>query len=83
MDTFRFGEVSLTRVVEIGRSFYPTASMLPESTPEAWLDDLAASGVTPEQVDTVVCGTCTSTTSAGTPGCRACAGCRPSPGRAT
>jgi hypothetical protein len=35
MDTFRFGEVRITRVVEIGRSFYPTASMLPESTPEA------------------------------------------------
>jgi glyoxylase-like metal-dependent hydrolase (beta-lactamase superfamily II) len=115
MDTFRFGEVSITRVVEIGRSFYPTAAMLPESTPEAiarhrawlepdfvdaetgdlgsriqtwivrmrgrtilidtgvgndkerhesplwnrrqstWLDDLAAAGVTPAQVDTVVC----------------------------
>ncbi len=115
MDSFRFGEVSITRVVEIGRSFYPTASMLPESTPEAiarhhgwlkpdffdedtgdlgsriqtwvvrmpgrtilidtgvgngkerhesplwnnrqgtWLDDLAAAGVAPEQVDTVVC----------------------------
>ena len=35
MDTFRFGEVRITRVVEIGRSFYPTTSMLPESTPEA------------------------------------------------
>ena len=115
MDTFRLGEVSITRVVEIGRSFYPTADMLPESTAEAiarhhgwlkpdffdaatgdlgsriqtwvvrmpgrtilidtgvgngkerhesplwhhrqgtWLDDLAAAGVTPEQVDTVVC----------------------------
>jgi hypothetical protein len=115
MDTFRLGAVSITRVVEIGRSFYPTTSMLPESTPEAiarhhgwlkpdffdedtgdlgsriqtwvvrmpgrtilidtgvgngkerhespiwnqrqgtWLDDLAAAGVKPEQVDTVVC----------------------------
>ena len=35
MNTFTFGEVSITRVVEIGRSSYPTTSMLPESTPEA------------------------------------------------
>ncbi len=35
MDTFRLGDVSITRVVEIGRSFYPTADMLPESTAEA------------------------------------------------
>jgi glyoxylase-like metal-dependent hydrolase (beta-lactamase superfamily II) len=113
--TFTLGEVSITRVVEIDRSFYPTHDMLPESSPEAvarhhgwlkpdffdettgdlgsriqtwvvrmpgrtllidtgvgndkirhesplwhqrrgsWLDDLAAAGVTPEQVDTVVC----------------------------
>ena len=31
MNAFRLGEVSITRVVEIGRSFYPTADMLPES----------------------------------------------------
>jgi len=115
MPTITLGEVSVTPVVEIGRSSYPTASMLPESTPEgvaahhAWLkphffdeavgdlgsriqtylvrtpehtvvidtcvgndksregsalwhmrrgtylDDLAAAGVTPEQVDVVVC----------------------------
>jgi glyoxylase-like metal-dependent hydrolase (beta-lactamase superfamily II) len=29
------GEVSITRVVEIGRSTFPTASMLPASSPEA------------------------------------------------
>jgi glyoxylase-like metal-dependent hydrolase (beta-lactamase superfamily II) len=115
MTTFTFGEVTVTRVIEIPRSAYPTTSMLPESTPEAiarhdawlrphfydestgdlgsriqtwvvrmpgrtilidtgvgngktrhesplwnrrtgtWLDDLAAIGVKPEQVDTVVC----------------------------
>jgi glyoxylase-like metal-dependent hydrolase (beta-lactamase superfamily II) len=115
MTTFRFGDVDVTGVVEIARSFYPTSDMLPESTPEAvawhhawlkpdffdaatgdpgsriqtwvvrmpartilidtgvgngkdrhesplwhrrqgtWLDDLAAAGVRPEQVDTVVC----------------------------
>jgi glyoxylase-like metal-dependent hydrolase (beta-lactamase superfamily II) len=31
---FRLGDVTITRVVEIGRSFYPTKDMLPESTPE-------------------------------------------------
>jgi glyoxylase-like metal-dependent hydrolase (beta-lactamase superfamily II) len=35
MDVMRLGDVSITRVVEIDRSFYPTASMLPESTPDA------------------------------------------------
>jgi glyoxylase-like metal-dependent hydrolase (beta-lactamase superfamily II) len=35
MSTFTFGEVSITRVIEIPRSSYPTSSMLPESTPEA------------------------------------------------
>jgi glyoxylase-like metal-dependent hydrolase (beta-lactamase superfamily II) len=115
MNTFTLGDVTITRVVEIGRSFYPTSEMLPESTPEViarhhgwlrpdfydeatgdlgsriqtwvvriagrtilidtgvgngktrhespvwnqrngtWLEDLAAVGVTPEQVDTVVC----------------------------
>jgi glyoxylase-like metal-dependent hydrolase (beta-lactamase superfamily II) len=115
MSTFTFGEVSITRVIEIPRSSYPTSSMLPESTPDAiarhhgwlkpdffdestddlgsriqtwvvrmpgrtilidtgvgngkirhesalwhqrqgtWLEDLAAAGVTPKQVDTVVC----------------------------
>lgn len=34
MDTLRFGEVTVTRVVEIGRSSYPTTRMLPDSTPE-------------------------------------------------
>lgn len=29
------GEVTITRIVEIGRSSFPTSSMLPESTPEA------------------------------------------------
>jgi glyoxylase-like metal-dependent hydrolase (beta-lactamase superfamily II) len=113
--TFAFGDVTITRVIEIPRSAYPTTSMLPESTAEAiarhdawlkpdfydpatgdlgsriqtwvvqmpgrtilidtgvgngktrhesplwhrrqgtWLADLAAAGVTPEQVDTVVC----------------------------
>ena len=113
--TLALGEVTLDRVVEIGRSAYPTASMLPDSTPEAiarhhawlkpdfwddavgdlgariqtwivrtprttvlidtgvgngkarpdspawhlrqgaWLEDLAAAGITPEQVDVVLC----------------------------
>jgi hypothetical protein len=35
MNTFTFGDVSITRVIEIPRSSYPTSSMLPESTPEA------------------------------------------------
>ena len=114
MTTIRLGDVTITSVVEIGRSSFPTASMLPDSTPEAlaahhhwlkphffddtvgdlgsriqtyivrtpqhtvlidtcvgndknregsalwhmrrgsYLDDLAAAGVTPEQVDFVV-----------------------------
>ena len=113
--TLALGEVTLDRVVEIGRSAYPTSSMLPDSTPEAiarhhawlkpdfwddavgdlgariqtwivrtpattvlidtgvgndkarpdspawhmregaWLDDLAAAGLTPERVDVVLC----------------------------
>ena len=113
--TLALGEVTLDRVVEIGRSAYPTASMLPDSTPEAiarhhawlkpdfwddavgdlgariqtwivrtpattvlidtgvgndkarpdspawhmregaWLEDLAAAGLTPERVDVVLC----------------------------
>ncbi len=32
--TIRLGEVTIDRVVEIGRSFYPTRDMLPESSPE-------------------------------------------------
>ncbi|MBI4635859.1 MAG: MBL fold metallo-hydrolase [Candidatus Rokubacteria bacterium] len=115
MSAVRLGEVTITRVVEIGRSSFPTTTMLPDSTPEgiaahyhwlrpdffdeaagdlasriqtyvvrtprhtvlidtcvgnektrtgapAWhmrrgsyLDDLRAAGVTPEQVDIVVC----------------------------
>ena len=35
MNEMKLGGVTITRVVEIDRSFYPTASMLPESTPEA------------------------------------------------
>src|SRR5262245_52820961 len=35
MTTIRLGDVSVTPVVEIGRSSFPTASMLPDSTPEA------------------------------------------------
>jgi glyoxylase-like metal-dependent hydrolase (beta-lactamase superfamily II) len=35
MTTFRLGDVEITRIVEIPRSAYPTASMLPDSTPEA------------------------------------------------
>jgi glyoxylase-like metal-dependent hydrolase (beta-lactamase superfamily II) len=35
METIRLGDVTITRVVEIGRSSFPTADMLPESTPEA------------------------------------------------
>ena len=31
----RLGEVSVTRVIEVGRSSFPTVSMLPTSTPEA------------------------------------------------
>jgi glyoxylase-like metal-dependent hydrolase (beta-lactamase superfamily II) len=115
METLTLGEVTIARVVEIGRSSFPTASMLPDSTPaqvaahyswlkphffdeavgdlgsriqtfvvrtpartvlidtgvgndksrtgsDAWhrrqgtyLADLRAAGVTPEQVDVVVC----------------------------
>ena len=115
MPTIRLGPVSITRVVEIGRSTYPTAQMLPDSSADAiarhhhwlrphfwdestgdlgsriqtfvvntprhtvlidtgvgngktrtanpvwnmrqsaFLDDLAAAGVTPDQVDVVVC----------------------------
>ncbi|MBI4270683.1 MAG: MBL fold metallo-hydrolase, partial [Candidatus Rokubacteria bacterium] len=33
--TLTLGEVTIGRVVEIGRSAYPTTSMLPDSTPEA------------------------------------------------
>src|SRR5262249_38470886 len=116
MQTIKLGEVTISRVIEIDRSSFPTASMLPGSSPEviaghhrwlkphffdertgdlasriqtygvkpprhrilidtgvgndkartlapAWnmrtggsyLDDLAAVGVTPEQVDFVVC----------------------------
>ena len=115
MDTITLGEVTITRVVEIGRSAFPTTSMLPDSTPDAvaahhhwlkphffdevvgdigsriqtfvvktprhtvlidtgvgndkhrhetplwnlrrgtYLDDLAAAGVEPEDVDVVVC----------------------------
>ena len=111
----RLSEVTVTPIVEIGRSSFPTASMLPDSTPEAvaahygwlkphffdeqvgdlgsriqtylvqtpeqtvvidtcvgndknregsalwhmrrgtYLDDLAAAGVKPEQVDVVIC----------------------------
>jgi len=35
MDLIRLGDVTITRVVEIDRSFFPTANMLPESTPES------------------------------------------------
>ena len=35
MSAFRFGDVTIERVIEIPRSAYPTASMLPESTPAA------------------------------------------------
>ncbi|HEV8440308.1 MAG TPA: MBL fold metallo-hydrolase [Methylomirabilota bacterium] len=35
MGTITLGDVSVTSVVEIGRSSFPTASMLPDSTPEA------------------------------------------------
>jgi glyoxylase-like metal-dependent hydrolase (beta-lactamase superfamily II) len=35
METIRLGDVTISRVVEIGRSSFPTSSMLPESTPEA------------------------------------------------
>jgi hypothetical protein len=41
--TLTLGDVTLTRVIEIGRSSFPTTSMLPESTAEgvarhhAWL----------------------------------------------
>jgi len=115
METLKLGEVTITRVVEIGRSAFATSSMLPDSTPEAiaahhhwlkphffdeavgdigsriqtfvvktprhtilvdtgvgndksrtespawhlrrgsYLDDLAAIGVTPDDVDVVVC----------------------------
>ncbi len=115
MTTLTLGDVSVARVIEIGRSSFPTTSMLPDSTAEAiarhhdwlrphfwddaagdlgsrigtyivrtprhtvlidtgvgndkprdgspvwhmrrggFLDDLAAAGVTPEQVDVVLC----------------------------
>ena len=32
MTSFRLGDVSVSRVIEIGRSFYPTTAMLPDST---------------------------------------------------
>ena len=35
MTTLTLGEVSLTRVIEIGRSSFPTKSMMPESTADA------------------------------------------------
>ena len=35
MTTLRFGDVHVTRVVEIPRSFYPTTEMLPDSSPDA------------------------------------------------
>jgi glyoxylase-like metal-dependent hydrolase (beta-lactamase superfamily II) len=35
MTTIRLGDMSIASVVEIGRSSFPTASMLPDSTPEA------------------------------------------------
>ena len=35
MPSLTLGEVTVTRVIEIGRSTFPTASMLPASTPEA------------------------------------------------
>jgi glyoxylase-like metal-dependent hydrolase (beta-lactamase superfamily II) len=35
MTSLTLGDVTVTRVVEIGRSTYPTTSMLPASTPEA------------------------------------------------
>ena len=34
MVTFRLGDVTVTSIVEIGRSSFPTVSMLPDSTPE-------------------------------------------------
>jgi glyoxylase-like metal-dependent hydrolase (beta-lactamase superfamily II) len=34
-DTIHLGDITISRVVEIGRSSFPTASMLPDSTPEA------------------------------------------------
>ncbi|MBI1735256.1 MAG: MBL fold metallo-hydrolase, partial [Candidatus Rokubacteria bacterium] len=35
MNEIQLGDVTITRVVEIDRSFYPTASMLPDSTVDA------------------------------------------------
>lgn len=35
MTAIRLGDVTVTSVVGIGRSSFPTASMLPDSTPEA------------------------------------------------
>src|SRR6266498_3739200 len=35
MTTIRLGDVTVSSVVESGRSSFPTASMLPDSTPEA------------------------------------------------
>jgi glyoxylase-like metal-dependent hydrolase (beta-lactamase superfamily II) len=35
METIKLGEVTITRVVEIGRSAFPTTSMLPDSTADA------------------------------------------------
>src|SRR5262245_27119621 len=35
MTQIKLGEVTVSSVIEIGRSSFPTASMLPDSTPEA------------------------------------------------
>src|SRR5256885_14548503 len=35
MNTLGLGDVTVTRVIEIDRSSFPTASMLPDSTPDA------------------------------------------------
>ena len=35
MNTLELGDVTVTRVIEIDRSSFPTASMLPDSTPDA------------------------------------------------
>ncbi len=35
MSTLELGDVTVTRVIEIDRSSFPTASMLPDSTPDA------------------------------------------------
>ena len=35
MSALKLGDVTVSRIIEIDRSSFPTASMLPDSTPDA------------------------------------------------